>query len=60
VAGGPPIRFTTSVGVAALQPGDATVQSLLERADRALYAAKAAGRDRVVSIRGADRAPPPA
>jgi diguanylate cyclase len=40
-------RVTISVGVAALRPGD-TVQSLLERADACLYAAKRSGRNRVV------------
>ncbi|MFP4311892.1 MAG: diguanylate cyclase [Nitriliruptoraceae bacterium] len=38
---------TLSIGVAAWQPGDG-VDDLLARADRALYRAKDAGRDRVV------------
>ena len=40
-------RVTLSVGVAALAPGD-TPQSLLERADVCLYAAKRSGRNCVV------------
>ncbi len=40
-------RVTISVGVAALQGND-TVQSLIERADTCLYAAKRSGRNRVV------------
>jgi diguanylate cyclase len=40
--------FTVSVGVAALQDGEPTAERMLVAADRALYAAKAAGRDRVV------------
>jgi diguanylate cyclase len=41
-------RVTISVGVAALQPSD-TMQSLIERADTCLYAAKRNGRNRVIS-----------
>lgn len=40
-------RVTISVGVATLRPGD-TAQSLIGRADACLYAAKRAGRNRVV------------
>ncbi|HBO11972.1 MAG TPA: hypothetical protein DD491_04220 [Halieaceae bacterium] len=39
---------TVSVGVAAHAPGAGTLQALRERADLALYAAKDAGRNRVV------------
>jgi diguanylate cyclase (GGDEF)-like protein/PAS domain S-box-containing protein len=38
------IQVTLSAGVTAIQPGD-TVQSVVERADRLLYAAKSAGRN---------------
>jgi diguanylate cyclase (GGDEF)-like protein len=39
---------TTSIGVATYRPGD-TLDTLLQRADRALYVAKGAGGDRVAS-----------
>ena len=38
--------MTVSIGVTCLRPGEA-LEDTLERADRALYAAKAAGRNRV-------------
>ncbi|MHB1111215.1 MAG: GGDEF domain-containing protein, partial [Devosia sp.] len=41
-------RITASFGVAAFKPGD-TPSTLIERADRCLYAAKHAGRNKVVS-----------
>jgi diguanylate cyclase (GGDEF)-like protein len=44
---GPRLDFSISVGLAQLEIGD-TSTSWFERADRSLYAAKAAGRDRVV------------
>ncbi len=40
------IRVTVSIGIAVLRPGDSAAR-LLERADRALYRAKEAGRNRV-------------
>lgn len=43
------VRFTTSIGVAQSQETDESVDVLLARADAALYAAKAAGRNRVVA-----------
>ncbi len=44
-------RVTFSAGIAADQPSD-TVDSLIARADRALYTAKRMGRDRVIPDRG--------
>jgi diguanylate cyclase len=41
-------RVTVSIGVAALRPDD-TAQSLIERADICLYAAKRSGRNRVIN-----------
>jgi diguanylate cyclase (GGDEF)-like protein len=42
-----PLTVTASVGVAVRTPDDADPSTLLSRADRALYRAKEAGRDRV-------------
>jgi diguanylate cyclase (GGDEF)-like protein len=44
---GGPVRITASVGVSELGPGD-TAATAMQRADVALYEAKARGRDRVV------------
>lgn len=44
--GNSPVSFTISVGVAVVTP-DETVEQTMSRADRALYAAKHEGRDRV-------------
>ena len=41
------VTVTCSIGVAELEAGDGDGQPLMERADQALYAAKAAGRDRI-------------
>ncbi len=44
----PDLRVTFSAGLTVSQPGE-TLDQLIERADLALYAAKAQGRDRIVS-----------
>ena len=44
---GQPIRVTVSIGLAGYPPHGATRADLLERADRALYAAKNGGRNQV-------------
>lgn len=41
------IAITVSIGVASIDPGDTDAQQVLLRADRALYRAKACGRNRV-------------
>ena len=52
-AGDEVVRLTISVGVSTIQAGD-DVDALIERADRALYCAKAAGRN---CVRAVDRPP---
>jgi diguanylate cyclase (GGDEF)-like protein len=42
-----PVRVTVSIGLSQLHAGDATVGSLLARADQLMYEAKRAGRNRV-------------
>lgn len=42
-------HFTCSIGLAELRPGDDTPGSAFERADKALYRAKEAGRNRIVT-----------
>lgn len=44
------LPVTCSVGVAVLKASDGSVQSLLDRADHALYRAKNAGRNRVAHL----------
>ena len=44
---GVPIHYTISAGVAAMEPGLDSVEALIRRADAAMYAAKARGRNRV-------------
>lgn len=46
---GSEIRITVSIGVSAVDPDDRTLEPAISRADAALYAAKQAGRDRVVA-----------
>jgi len=43
-----PVAYTVSIGVAMLEEGE-NITGLMARADKALYAAKASGRNRVVS-----------
>lgn len=53
---GIPIRVTTSIGIAIAPPGSgeiAAVNALIGQADRALYAAKGAGRNQVTLFRAA-------
>ncbi len=52
-------RITISIGVAALRDGE-TPQSLIARADACLYAAKHAGRNRVICEADPEAAAPPA
>jgi diguanylate cyclase (GGDEF)-like protein len=49
LADGVPMHVTVSLGVAQACADDASIQDVLKRADRALYRAKAQGRDRVVA-----------
>lgn len=48
-------HVTLSIGVASRDAGDGDVDGLVMRADRALYAAKEAGRDRVMAARNTPR-----
>jgi len=52
-------RVTLSIGAAALRPGDSP-QLLIERADKCLYAAKRAGRNRVICETDPEAGEPPA
>jgi diguanylate cyclase (GGDEF)-like protein len=49
--------MTISIGVSEILPGESTVDAALSRADQALYAAKRAGRNRVVLYNRAKHAP---
>jgi len=44
--------LTISAGVATSRPGETKLEDLIERADRALYQAKGAGRNRVINSNG--------
>lgn len=62
-AGGVQVQLTVSIGVAGRLPEEKTMHSLIERADKALYAAKHAGRNQVhvapaYAGSGASQAPP--
>ena len=46
VLGSESVTVTVSAGLTELQPGD-TLESMLNRVDRALYQAKQSGRDRL-------------
>ncbi|HWR81602.1 MAG TPA: diguanylate cyclase, partial [Pseudomonas sp.] len=46
------LQFTVSIGVALLEASDEGLDSLMARADRALYAAKHGGRNRVCVAEG--------
>ncbi len=46
--GGLPVAITCSIGVAQLREGPRDIAAMLEDADRALYQAKASGRNRVM------------
>ncbi len=46
---GKPIRITVSIGVTSLESLDRNIESLLKRADKALYTAKNNGRNRIES-----------
>ena len=48
VSAGQVLSISVSIGVSIFQPGD-TRKTLIDRADQALYIAKRAGKDRVVS-----------
>jgi diguanylate cyclase (GGDEF)-like protein len=45
-----PVKISLSAGIATLNPESKDLNSLLNRADQALYEAKRAGRDQVVSL----------
>ncbi len=53
-------RVTVSAGIAAYEPGMGSYEILLASADRALYAAKSGGRDRVEAAAAGVPASPPA
>jgi diguanylate cyclase (GGDEF)-like protein/PAS domain S-box-containing protein len=47
IGSGVPIQMTVSIGATCAEPGDLTLTSLLERADKALYLAKGSGRNQL-------------
>ena len=52
---GRPIRLTASIGIACFDAGTSGGEELLADADRAMYAAKDAGRDRAVAMDALER-----
>lgn len=48
------IKHTVSIGIASLVDDDPDLESMLIRADKALYRAKDEGRDRVCTYGGTD------
>ena len=56
VVSGSGVRVTVSIGFAALTPQDRDPAGWISRADRALYAAKAAGRNRAMGYEFGDGA----
>ena len=52
LADGLPVKFSVSIGVAAMQSADDNLDVLLNRADAALYEAKGSGRNRVCAASG--------
>jgi diguanylate cyclase (GGDEF)-like protein len=57
VLDGEPLAATISIGVAVREAADTAPGTLVRRADRALYAAKNAGRNRVATLEGAPPVP---
>jgi diguanylate cyclase (GGDEF)-like protein/PAS domain S-box-containing protein len=52
-------QVTVSIGIASITPADASIDTVIQRADEALYAAKQAGRNRVVGCESQNPAPAP-
>ncbi|MBF7054977.1 GGDEF domain-containing protein [Halomonas sp. KAO] len=53
----PAHRLTVTIGIAGVRDEEADLDDLIQRADRALYAGKHGGRNRVVSHEGSEEAP---
>ena len=48
---GKPVTVTASIGIALLTPDDKDIETVISRADKAMYQAKNDGRNRVISAR---------